>query len=502
MATKPKGQIMENWNWDIKNQDYLQRTIERCRQQKIILPTFEQLKHPKKIPEKIKQQLKKIYLDELHPSNLFRINWCNDPESGRIGEINFCEIPKEITGVEARIIGLVGKYFPTGAHKVGATYGCLVPYLVTGRIDPAYHKAVWPSTGNYCRGGVFNSNLLSVHSVAILPEEMSKERFDWLRARGAEVYATPGCESNVKEIYDKCHELEAESSEYLIFNQFDQFGNAIWHYEITGYTIETLFDQVKNPSDRLSAYVSATGSAGTIAAGDYLRKKFPLIKILASEALQCPTLLMNGYGGHRIEGIGDKHVPWIHNIKNLDLVSAIDDEQTLQILRLFNETAGHEWLEKLGVDDDTVQKLPLLGISSICNLLSAIKLAKYYELSRNDIVFTIFTDSVELYYSRLKEMKEMWGEYTIQQAELVWLSIIKNQGIDYIKELNYYDKRTIHNLKYFTWVEQQGKDVEELNAQWYDEDYWEERFSVVPKWDSLIEDFNHRVGLGRFFSNG
>lgn len=486
---------MDNWNWDIKNQDYLHRTIERCRQQKIILPTFQQLKLPHTIPEKIQQQLEKIDLHELHPLNLFRINWCNDPATGKMGGINYLEIPSQITGVEARIIGLVGKYFPTGAHKVGATYGCLAPYLVSGRFDPDYHKAVWPSTGNYCRGGVFNSNLLSVHSVAILPEEMSQERFDWLKERGAEVYATPGCESNVKEIYDKCHELEAQSDEYLIFNQFDQFGNAIWHYEITGYTIEKLFDQVKNPGERLSAYVSATGSAGTIAAGDYLRKKFPLIKVLATEALQCPTLLMNGFGGHRIEGIGDKHVPWIHNIKNLDLVCAIDDEQTLRILRLFNEPAGQQWLDKLGVNRDTVQQLPVLGISSICNLLSAIKLARYFELNKNDVIFTIFTDSVELYYSRLREMNENWGKYSIGQAEVDWNAIIKHQGIDFLKELNYFDKKTIHNLKYFTWIEQQGKNVAELNAQWYDENYWGERFSVVPLWDQLIADFNGKVGL-------
>lgn len=371
----------------------------------------------------------------------------------------------------------------------------MAPYLVSGRFNPDYHKAVWPSTGNYCRGGVFNSALLSVHSVAILPEEMSQERFDWLREKGAEVYATPGCESNVKEIYDKCHELEAQSDEYLIFNQFDQFGNAIWHYEVTGYTIETLFEQLRRENERMSGYVSATGSAGTIAAGDYLREKFPLIKVLGAEALQCPTLLMNGFGGHRIEGIGDKHVPWIHNVKNMDLVAAIDDEDALRLLRLFNEPAGQEWLKEQGVPEESVQNLPLLGISSCANLLASIKLAKYYEMNENDVIFTIFTDSVELYYSRLEEMNRDWGVYSPQQAALDWSNVVKEQTIDYMKELRYYDRRAIHNLKYFTWVEQQDKEVEELNAQWYDENYWRERFSVVPQWDKLIEDFNRKVGV-------
>jgi cysteine synthase len=324
---------------------------------------------------------------------------------------------------------------------------------------------------------------------------MSQERFDWLRNKGAEVIATPGCESNVKEIYDKCHELQEQSEEYLIFNQFDQFGNAIWHYEITGPTLETLYHELRTKNQSLSGFISATGSAGTIAAGDYLKEKFPHCKVLASEALQCPTLLMNGFGGHRIEGIGDKHVPWIHNVKNLDAVCAINDEDPLRVLRLFNDPEGQRWLKTLELDEDLIDRLPWLGLSSISNLLSAIKMAKYYELTGNDILFTIFTDSAELYQSRLKEMSEGWGSYSDRQAELDWYSVMKRQAIDYFKELIYYEKKAIHHLKYFTWIEQQGKDVEELNAQWYDENYWTNRFHIVPRWNQLIEDFNRAVGL-------
>ena len=486
---------MPNWSWEIENEDYLNKTIERCKKQKIVLPKFSQLKNPETIPQSIQKKLEKVGLEDVNPLNLFRINWRNDYKSGKIGEINFLEIPKEITGVKARIVGLVGKFFPTGAHKVGATYGCLAPYLVTGRFNPEYHKAVWPSTGNFCRGGAFNSALLSVHAVAILPEEMSKERFDWLKEIGAEIYATPGCESNVKEIYDKCHELVKKSDEYLIFNQFEQFGNSVWHYEITGSTIETLFNQIKKNGERVSGYVSATGSAGTIAAGDYLREVYPHIKVVATEALQCPTLLMNGYGAHRIEGIGDKHIPWIHNVKNTDAVCAIDDEDPLRVLRLFNENAGKKWLSRSGVSKSTISKLSWLGISSIGNLLSSIKLAKYFEMNENDVIFTIFTDSKEMYNSRLKEMNKSWGKYSEQKAEVDWTSVVKKQGIDYFQELNYYDKKRIHNLKYFTWVEQQGKIVEELNAQWYDENYWRDRLTFAPKWDEMIEDFNNKVGL-------
>lgn len=311
---------MNKWEWKITNEDFLSKTIKRCKELKIKLPTFAEMRNPSLIPQTIISKLKEIKITDTHPLNLYRINWRNNIETGGIGDVNYLEIPKEITGVKARIIGMVGKNFPTGTHKVGATYGCLAPFMITGRFNPEYHKAVWPSTGNYCRGGAFNSALLGVHAVAILPEEMSKERFDWLKKIGAEVHATYGCESNVKEIYDKCNELEAESDEYLVFNQFDQFGNPIWHYNITGPEIENVFDKIKNNNQRLSGYVSATGSAGTIGAGDYLRTLNPLIKVTATEALQCPTLLNNGYGAHRIEGIGDKHVPWVHNVKNTDAV--------------------------------------------------------------------------------------------------------------------------------------------------------------------------------------
>ncbi len=486
---------MERWSWQIENDEYLNKAVKRCKDNSILLPTFKQLKNPDAIPENIKGRLAGVSMEDINPLNLFRINWRNDPLTGKIGDINYLEIPNEITGVKARIIGLVGKFFPTGAHKVGATYGCLAPYLVTGRFNPEYHKAVWPSTGNFCRGGIFNSRLLSVHGVAILPEEMSRERFDWLKNLGAEIYATYGCESNVKEIYDKCHELVRTSGEYLIFNQFEQFGNPVWHYEVTGSTLEALFDKVKKEGSRFSGYVSATGSAGTIGAGDYLRTKYPSLKVLASEALQCPTLLMNGYGAHRIEGIGDKHIPWVHNVKNTDVVCAIDDEDPLRILRLFNDAEGQKLLAAMGVGNKVIEKLPWLGISSISNMLSAVKMAKYYEMNGNDIIFTIFTDSREMYNSRLDEMNQSMGAYSLKQAEIDWTSVIKKQSVDYLRELNYYDKKQIHNLKYFTWVEQQGKSVEELNAQWYDENYWNERFSVAPLWDKLIEEFNAKVGL-------
>jgi cysteine synthase len=476
------------------NQTVLKKTAELCRKRNIIIPTFAQMKDPSLIPAAIQQKVKKAGLWDVNPLNLFRINWHNDLKTGLYGGVNYLELPEAITGVKARIIGIVGKYFPTGAHKVGAAFGCLAPRLVTGEFDPVAQKAVWPSTGNYCRGGAFDSALLGTAAVAILPEGMSKERFTWLKSIGAEVIATPGTESNVKEIYDKCWEIKKTRRDCVVFNQFEEFGNPVWHYHVTASAIEEAFNAVKRPGARLAAFTSATGSAGTIAAGDYLKKKFPGMKITASEALQCPTILMNGFGEHRIEGIGDKHIPWVHNVRNTDVVTAIDDEACMRIVRLFNEPAGKKVLAEYGVKKETADQLHLLGISGVSNMLSAVKTAKYYEMDSNDVIFTVFTDSMELYGSRLEELNNERGAYTRDNALADMERRLLGETTDHMRELNFYDRKAVHNLKYFTWVEQQGRSSEELRKLW-DPAFWDETFALAAEWDKLIGEFNKQVGL-------
>ena len=477
--------------------DRLENTIKRARERNIIIPTFAQMKNPDLIPDKIKEELKSIGLWELNPRNLYRITWKNDPKEkgGQFGGVNYMELPKSLTGVDARIIVLVGKWFPTGAHKVGASFGCLVPRLVTGQFDPVTQKAVWPSTGNYCRGGAYDSNLLACESVAILPEGMSKERFDWLKTVAGEIIATPGSESNVKEIFDKCWELRESGEDLMIFNQFEEFGNYLWHYEITGHAMEEVLKKELGPRDDYRGLILTTGSAGTIGCGDYMKQVFPGSLVGGSEALQCPTLLENGFGAHRIEGIGDKHVPWIHNVKNTDLITAIDDNSVVNISRLFNEKAGREYLVKQGVPEETVSNLDLLGFSGIANMLSAIKMAKYYEMDENDVVLTVLTDSMQLYQSRLKEMHEEFGEYSEVDASAHYARYLQGESTDNMIDLTYQDQRRVHNLKYYTWVEQQGKTYEEIQDQWYDRDYWTEFQSQVEEIDDLIVEFNKKVGL-------
>lgn len=482
------------------HRENLNRAINRAREKGIIIPTFAQMQNPDLIPQKIKDQLTNVGLWDINPLNLFRITWRNNPiekgGDGKYGDVNFIEIPSELSGVDARIVVLVGKWFPTGCHKVGASFGCLAPRLVTGQFDPTYHKAVWPSTGNYCRGGAYNSALLACDSIAILPAEMSKERFDWLKQVAGEVIATPGCESNVKEIFDKTWELRTTREDVMIFNQFEEMGNPLWHYQVTGKAIFDAVESIRGEKGNFAGACFTSGSAGTMSAGDYLKEKYPTSKLGVGEALQCPTLLNNGFGGHRIEGIGDKHVPWIHNVKNTDMVVAIDDEDSQKLLRLFNEPEGQKYLvEQVGVPADFIEKLSLLGISGIANVLCCIKMAKYYELTSNDILATVGTDSAVMYQSRIEELQQEDGEYTALMAAADYAEHMLGIRTDNMEELTYETRKRVHNLKYYTWVEQQGKTVEELNAQWYDRDYWTDIHNQMGEIDALINEFNAQTGL-------
>ncbi len=481
-------------------EDVLSRNIARARDCNIVLPTFAQQQDPNKVPGEIAARLKDIGLWDLDPANLFRITWKNEAveHGGGYGQGNWIEFPSALTGVDATIIGIVGKWFPTGAHKVGAAYGCLVPRLVTGNFDPDRQKAVWPSTGNYCRGGAYDCALLACPAVAILPEGMSQERFEWLKEiETDEIIATPGTESNVKEIYDKCRELRQERGDsVVIFNQFEEFGNAIWHYHVTGSFVDEVFRKVYQPGRRLSAWVSATGSAGTLAAGDFLKTSHPGVRVVAAEALQCPTLLNFGFGEHRIEGIGDKHIPWIHNTRNTDMVVAVDDEATMQLMRLFNEPEGRACLLREGVDERMLDKLDEIGISGLCNLVASIKTARYFDMDSRDVIVTPLTDSMELYNSRLQEMEEKHGPYDSHLADQHYAHYLQGVTTDHLRELNHRDRKALHNFKYFTWVEQQGRSADELRQLW-DPNFWTQLFSreVVDEWDRLIGAFNDATGL-------
>ena len=481
------------------NKTGLEHNIQKARENHIVIPTIAQMQNPETIPGKIRDQLKNVGLWDVNPLNLFRITWKNEAKEfggGFQQTPNYVELPPALTGVPCRIVAMAGKWFPTGCHKVGASFGCLAPRLVTGQFDATYHHAVWPSTGNYCRGGAFNSKLLACDSVAILPAGMSKERFEWLSTIAGQVIATPGCESNVKEIFDKTWELKQDPA-MMIFNQFEEMGNPLWHYNVTGYALKDLFESIKRPGDRFAGAAFTSGSAGTMSAGDYLKEQYPQLKLAVGEALQCPTILDNGFGGHRIEGIGDKHIPWIHNVKNTDMAIAIDDEDSQRLLRLFNTDEGKAYCrDVLKLDEALVEQLSWLGISGIANVLCCIKMAKYYELTEHDVVATVLTDSAVMYGSRIEELNEMYGPYNATEAAVDHNLHMLGVRTDSMLELTYADRKRIHNLKYYTWVEQQGKDVEDLNALWYDtEGTWDAVHKQAAELDELINAFNEASGV-------
>lgn len=451
-------------------------------------PTFEEMLHPEKIDPAIrKKALEAKEKDPLDPINLFNITW-KDADN----KIYYFVVPKELTRVDANIVVLYSKDFPTGSHKVGATYSVLIEKQLYGEVDVEKHTLVWPSTGNYGIGGAWVGCRMNFDSVVILPELMSKERFEIIEKYGARVIATPGCESNVKEIYDKCKELKEQDPERIkILNQFEVFGNYRFHYYVTGNTIVELMEELKQQGigdGQCSAFVSAMGSGGTIAAGDRLKQVYPGRTLtIGLEPIQCPTLMLNGYGGHDIQGIGDKHATWIHNIMNMDAMMAIDDIESKKGLQLLTDPVGMEFLIKdVGISEEKVKKMSeIFGISGVCNLLGAIKTAKYYDMSSKDTIITICTDAIDRYHSVMKQLDEQYGKMDKIEAKVRFVSIFEKQKLDWIQEGTYQRRKRWFNLKYYTWVEQQGKTIEELNAQ-KSQDYWIEHQQKVFEIDKML----------------
>ena len=476
-----------------------ERTIERFRDTGIRLPTISQLADPATISNDLRDDLAGVDPDSPDPRNLFRVHWHNDASRRRYTSVpEHMVLPRELTGVDARIIVILGNRFPMiRAHKVLAAYGCLVPRLLSGLFDPTRHRAVWPSTGNYCRGGVAISRILGCRSVAVLPEGMSKERFDWLQhwvTDASDIVRTFGTESNVKEIYDACRELEKDPNN-IILNQFNEFGNYVVHRAITGPALERVFRFVRGKGALTArAFVSASGSAGTLAAGDYLKSVLGSDNCVV-EALECPTLLYNGYGEHNIQGIGDKHIPFIHNVLNTDFTIAVSDAASDSLNLLFNSEAGRSYLSRrAGVDDETLDGLVNLGLSSIANVIGAIKYAKYADLGSSDAVLTVATDGSEMYGTELVKTaeKRFSGNFDELSAAEVFGRYILGATIDHTLEMNRFDRQRMFNLGYYTWVEQQGVSVAAFDAR-RDPDFWDALLDIVPVWDAMIENLNKRT---------
>lgn len=451
-------------------------------------PTFEEMLHPAKIAPHIRAQaLAARSADPLHPINLFNINW-RDADN----RIHYIVLPKALTGVDANIVVLYAKNFPSGSHKVGAAYSVLVEKVIFGEIDPQKHTLVWPSTGNYGIGGAWVGGRMGCKSIVVLPEGMSRERFEQIESYGAQINRTPGTESNVKEIYDETHRLRASSADIRILNQFEQMGNYRFHYHVTGNTIIELMAELQAQGigqGKAAAFVWAMGSGGTNAAADRLKQAYPDCKHVSLEPIQCPTLFNNGYGAHEIQGIGDKHVTWIHNVWNVDALMCIDDMDCVHGLQLISEQVGRQALvQRYGADATLVERMStMFGISGVCHILGAIKTAKYYGFGKGDVVVTAATDGFDRYPSEMDKLRAREGALDEARAVGRIEGIFHAQKTDWVQDGTRFNRQRWHNLKYYTWVEQQGKTVQELDAQ-RDPAWWEAHQRRVTEIDARLTE--------------
>jgi cysteine synthase A len=477
------------------------RVARRLRRAGVRLPTFAELADPSNISEARRTALRSVDPDHPDPANLFRMHWHNDlSRTGFAPVPAHLVFPPSLTGVRPPIVMALGCCFPIiGAHKVLAAYGCLIPHLVTGGFDSARHRAVWPSTGNYCRGGIAISRMLGCRGIAVLPEGMSEERFEWLRAWVAQpedVVATPGSESNVKEIYDRCAQLARDPAN-VVLNQFAEFGNYVAHYTCTGPALARVFEAVRatRPKLRLAAFIAASGSAGTLAAGDYLKMRLGA-RIVAAEASECPTLLRNGFGEHNIQGIGDKHVPLIHNVMNTDVVVGVSDRSTGALDLLFNSDAGRAYLEgRRRIDPALLARLELVGLSGIANLVAAIKTAKRLDLGEDDAIVTLATDGGGLYGSERRKLLARHypdGFDEVSAGEVFGQHLLGAVDND-VLELTHGERTRIFNLGYYTWVEQQGVALHAFERR-RSREFWVEQRQAAAAWDELILEFNAIAG--------
>src|SRR5215207_10629261 len=485
----------------VVDEQSLQRSVDRFRERGITMPTFGELADPSRFDHG--QRVGDADPQGADARNLWRVHWYNDLHGGRVDVPDHVVLPPQLTGVESPIIVVFGDRFPMiTAHKVLAAYACLAPRIVTGQFDPTRHRAIWPSTGNYARGGIAISRIMSSRGVAILPEGMSQERLDWLdqwcEDPANDVIRTPGTESNVKEIYDACNELALDPTN-VVLNQFCEFGNHLAHYEVTGRALEHVFDTVAGDSGmRLAAFVSATGSAGTIAAGDRLKDTFGT-RIVAVEALECPTMLENGFGEHNIQGIGDKHIPLIHNVMNTDVVVGISDAASDALNLLFGGNAGRDYVAgRRKIDAEVVRRFDDIGLSGLASIVAAIKLAKHLEYGPEDVVMTVATDSAQLYASeRQAYLARRYPDgFDEVNAGEIFAQHLDGVANEHVLELPFSERTRIFNLGYYTWVEQQGVSVEDFDAR-RDQAFWRSLVASVPAWDRMIEEMNDEVAARR-----
>jgi cysteine synthase len=449
-------------------------------------PTYEEMLHPEKIDPVLHRRTINEK-DSLNPEALFNITWKDGNNTP-----HYMVIPPEITGVEANIIVLLGKHFPTGSHKVGSTYSVTMEKQLENEIHPLKNTLVYPSTGNFGIGGAWVAGRMGYESMVILPSSVSRERFDRIVSYGGRYIKASGLSG----MFAEANRVSSQPG-MTVMNQFISMANYRFHYYVTGNTIVELMEHLKClgiGNGRCEAFISAVGSGGTIAAGDRIKQLFPENRIVALEPLQCPTLYSNGSGDHDIQGIGDGLVTWVHNVLNMDAVMCIDDQDCKKGLRLLTDPVGKTFLSKeQKIPSGIVGQMAMnFGISGICNLLGAIRTAKYFKLPRGTNIVTVCTDSIDRYHSVMKEMEEIHGPLTLEKATKTFETVFQNRKMDHIQEGTPSNRQRWFEMKRSHWVEECGMDEAELNAQ-KNQDWWEKEQAKCQQVDKQILELRRNI---------
>jgi cysteine synthase len=441
-------------------------------------PTYSEMLYPDTIPADVREKALRVKDTELDPLNLFNISWKD--ERGAVRKI---VLPKELTGTEANIVVLLGKYFPSGSHKVGPAYATLIEGCVDGEILPGTHTILGPSTGNFGIGVAYICNLMGYRAVVIMPDNMSKERYDRIRKYGAELDLTPGTESDVILTLQRTYELKKNPLNRPLA-QFELLPNYRFHRHVTGNSAIEAVRGIGN--GRIACFTSAPGSAGTLAAGDQIKQAFPEAKIVALEPYECPTLATGGRGQHRIEGIGDKMCTLIHNILTTDFVALICDEDCVRGLKVIQDGAGV--LEELGMPAEQVAKMhDLFGVSGICNILGAIKMADYLRLGPDDNVVTIATDGFDRYPSVMEDLERRnleTEDFVLRRwAKDIFLNKDTKHIFDYRSMAN---KEQLFRQKEKDWLPF-GYSQKYLDSM-RNAEFWEDEYDKVKYYDQKIKE--------------
>jgi cysteine synthase len=444
-------------------------------------PTYAEMRNPLLLPEGLRAAALAASADEQHPLNLFNINWKNTGD-----QVERIILPKELTGVQANIIVLSGRTFPSGSMKVGPAYATLAEAEALHGLRPGQKRVIGPSTGNFGIGTAYISLLKGYPAIVVMPDNMSQERYERIRNYEGALDLTPGTESDVILTLERTHqEYVSRPEQYVVLAQFELLPNYRFHRYVTGDAVVQAASDVGN--GRVAAFVSAPGSAGTLAAGDHVKSLWPESQIVALEPRQCSTLFNGGQGQHRIEGIGDKMVTLIHNVYNTDLLMLIHDEETVRGMEVI-QTGGDILVERLGLPGEAARDLAgKFGPSCICNIIGAIKTAKYLGLGPQDNIVTIATDSYDRYPSVSEALYERnGGRPTDDQLELWAKSAFLGATLGEIIDLNQPGQHDrLQRMKADLWT-RFGYEPAYINRM-TSQDFWEAEYEQIKTIDPLIE---------------